>query len=376
MPVAQELNPGILLFNAPSTNTLEEDAIAFYSQEIEENPRNVHALVLRSELYRSLNMKREADADMNEALDRNPFARIYLYRDFREDLFPKKNYQYTHANTNDASGRFDKSIVLKEIYERDIHTLHGNTANENMIAALRAVIVEDYELLSDILENMSVEDQNTALYHDLSGLLHLADGLSADAIQSFSEAIKLNNEMASAYFNRAIVLKGSGYFDEAEADLIKSLHLQPEVAQIYFGKGKLNEMKGNKKEAANYYRTAMEKGVEYHEATANYSSAMKTEGEYAKALNAINDAIRTGPHRKENLYIRAGIYFVHGDYGKAIKDFDEYLSGGHQDNEALFFRGLCKVLSDSQFDGCLDMKESVAQGYERDQVEMIFYMCE
>jgi len=52
--ITAQLDPGIILADPTKVNTLEENAIVHYTRQIEANPDDVHAIMLRSELHRAL----------------------------------------------------------------------------------------------------------------------------------------------------------------------------------------------------------------------------------------------------------------------------------------------------------------------------------
>ena len=91
---SQLVEPGILLYDPDNRNTIDDAAVNFYTKQLQINPDDVRALILRSELYRATNREDLANRDLMSAMDRNPYAKIYLHSDHRKDLFPIKKFAY------------------------------------------------------------------------------------------------------------------------------------------------------------------------------------------------------------------------------------------------------------------------------------------
>lgn len=372
---SQSIEPNILLGNPSERANLEDEAVRFYTIRLDNNPTDVKALMLRSELYRAMNHPTLAENDMRAALSLNPYARIYLHNDYRKQLFPIKKYSYLSDYNINLDHTFEKSFILVELYLELLDHVDKEGSSENLSMALKSLIEKDFDDSALYLDKVQPDVKNTALYNDIKGMLMLERGNAEESIKFFSLAIKQEPNLVTPYHNRAIAYKAMGELENAEKDFISALQINNEVAKIHFGKGKLMELKGDSNSAAYFYKNAIDKSSFYPEASLNYSSLLKSEGEYTKAMIQINKAMDESPDAIENYYVRGGLYFIYGEFDNAIDDFDTYISYNNEDNEALFYRGLSKVMSEELSDGCQDLKESITNGYNHENVKIVLYMC-
>ena len=374
--IAQEVSPGILLTSIGVAASNEEKAVNFYSQAIERNPRDVQALILRSELYRSLGRNHSADQDLRMAMSINPYARIYTNKDYRQSLFESKKYNYIKEPFDYNNADFEKSYLLKEQY---LSLINDNAAldfqESTLNLAIESLINQDFDDTRLFLKQLNLESKATAIYHDMQGVIHLENKEYDKALEHFNQSIELNPDFVIPYHNRAITYKKLGEYDKAELDFYRALELNDSIQQIYFGKAKLMELKGDIRSAKSYYKNASENEF-YPEASVNYAVLLKTSGEYTKAMIEINCLIDDDPYDARNYYVRGGLHFIYGDYEEATDDFNTYLRVHEDDKEALFFRGVSKILMKDKDDGCQDLERSIELGYNKSNTDMIFFMCD
>jgi len=372
--IGQQLEPGILL--ARNTNTIQENAIGFYSGIIERNPRDVKSILLRSELHRSLNNIDAANADVDLAMSINPYSFLYLNKSERKNFFKRRNYSYLENSGMDYGVSFDKSFVLNDEYNRILSTSDISTKAQALLGyVLVAMKLRDYAEADMLLSAMPEEDRKSALYYDIKGVIMLEKGEVATSIDYFNEAISQDGLFTIAYHNRAVANKILKNFEESERDFNTALRQRADLAKIQFSKAKLLEMQGDVDGARYFYETAIDTEEDYAEARLNYSVLLKSSGEYTRALIEINELIKEYPEDVNNYYVRGGLHFIYGEYSKAVKDFDEYLTRNPEDYDVLFYRGLCLVLDGSTERGCADLSASIENGYNNHD-DLYLFMCE
>ena len=86
------------------------------------------------------------------------------------------------------------------------------------------------------------------------------------AIEHYSNAIKLNPQMAEAYYNRGLAYGEKEEFEPAIDDLNKAIELNPEFAEAYFCRGFVYFLKGEVERAIKDYNKAIELDPESAEA--------------------------------------------------------------------------------------------------------------
>lgn len=370
----QDINPGFSLANVVKISTTEMSAIDHYTEILENNPTNVKYLMLRSDMYRSAGMNAEAIQDLQNALSVNPFAEIYTSRAVRRSIYPIKDFDYVESRNLNSDDPFFKSFVLMDQYEKKLEI--ESILDKYEIKSIVSLIDKgDYLEARHLLEGLDTSYYHNELYYDLLGVLEMKESKYESAIMHFDMAIDLDPSFVVPYHNRAVAYKKIGKLDLAEKDFATALKIDSDIAKIYFGKASLMKRKGDKKSAKHYYNQALNRSNYYPEAVSNYSLLLKSIGQYTDALIEMDGAIDDNPDLSSNYYIRAGIHFVFGNYKNAIKDLDKYLEEQTEDEEALFFRGLSKMMLDEPTDGCYDMEKGLELGYQNENNTVYWYMC-
>lgn len=371
----QDINPGISLANVVKISTTEMSAIDHYTGVLENNPTNVKYLMLRSDMYRSAGMSTEAIRDLQTALSINPYAEIYTSRAVRRTMYPIKDFDYIKSKNMESDDPFFKSFVLMEQYKLKLEK--ENILDKYEIKSIVSLIDKgDYMEARHLLEGLDTSYYHNELYYDLLGVLEMKESKFESAIEHFDMAIELDPSFVVPYHNRAVAYKKIGKLDMSEKDFAKALKLNGDIAKIYFGKANLMNLKGDKKNAKHYYNQALNRSNYYPEAVSNYSLLLKSIGQYTDALIEMDSAIDDDPSLSSNYYIRAGIHFVYGNYKNAIQDLDQYLENEPEDEEALFFRGLSKMMLDVPTNGCYDMERGLELGYENENNTIYWHMCD
>ena len=370
----QDVNPGISLANVIKISTTELSAIDHYTDVLERNPTNVKYLMLRSDMYRSANMNMEAIQDLQTALSLNPYAEIYTSRVVRKSIFPIKDFNYVKSKELKYEDPFFKSFVLMNQYEEKLEK--ENMLDKFEIKSIVSLIDKgDYLEARHLLEGLDSSYYHNELYYDLLGVLEMKESDYESAIMHFDMAIKLDPEFVVPYHNRAVAYKKIGQYDKAEKDFATALKINSNIAQIYFSKGNLMDLKGDKKSAKYFYNQALKRSDYYPEAVSNYAGILKSIGLYTDALVEMDKAISNNSSLISNYYVRAGIHFVYGNFKNAVTDLDKYIDSEPEDAEALFFRGLSKMLLEQPQNGCYDMEKGIELGYENENNTIYWYMC-
>lgn len=117
-------------------------------------------------------------------------------------------------------------------------------------------------------------------------------GISGDKIASlkdFNEAIRLNPNLADAYYNRGLIYLDLGKYDEGLADFDEAIRLKPEFSKSYHGKG-----------------------IIYLEI-----------GQLEKALDNLTISIEMLPTYGRSYYYRSFVYNKLGNNKKALEDMKQ-----------------------------------------------------
>ena len=370
----QQLDPGILL--ARNTSTFQENAIQFYSEIIERNPKDVRSIMLRAELHRALNNEEAAIADFNLAMSINPYSYLYLNQKERKNFFTRRNYSYFNPENINFDMNFDKTFILEKTYDKEMIANRFSAKSETLMKyVLIALEMQHFEEAEMLMDAVSEEDKDNALFYDIQGVIAMDKGYVEDGLEYFNKAIEIDPQFTVAYHNRAVAHKLLGNFEASKADFSKALKQRADIAQIQFGKANLLEKMGDLDGARHYYESAIANNEDYVEARLNYSVLLKSIGEYNRALFEINELIDEYPDNIGNYYVRGGLYFIYGEYEKAVKDFNYYLTENPDDADVFFYRGISLVLDGKPDRGCNDISISIEKGYDNFD-DVYLFMCE
>ncbi|MBI4712044.1 MAG: tetratricopeptide repeat protein [Planctomycetes bacterium] len=270
----------------------------------------------------------------------------YVYRD-------KKDY-------NHALDYFSKAIeatpsLAYSYYERAMIPAYSRNKSE--------------EAITD-LENVLKYDPQSYIGYFAKGMLQRRLDQENEAIQSFSEAIKLNPDYALAYYNRGysyILTKGN--YELALADFNKAIELNPSFAEAYIARGGLYDGMNDYERTISDYEKAIainpELSQEYFTGALIHSQSK----DYDPAILYFTKAIEHNPNHILTYYNRGDVYAARREYDKAIADFNKVIDLAPDFAEVYFRRGEVygnikeydKALAD--FSQSIKLKYNVQQSY-------------
>lgn len=164
---------------------------------------------------------------------------------------------------------------------------------------------------------------------------------SDDAIQCYTEAIRLQPDYVDAYHNRGLALYDSGKLEEAIRDYDETIRLKPDYASAYNKRGVAREAQGDVDGAIRDYSLAIQhvyKGEE-HLPYNNRGNLFYNKGDFEKAIRDFNEAIRHRPDYSNAYFNRGLAHKAMGDLDNAIKDYDQALRLKPQDANSYWARG-------------------------------------
>jgi len=86
---------------------------------------------------------------------------------------------------------------------------------------------------------------------------------------------------------------------------------------------------------------------------------LKALGHYNEGLIRSNKLIKN-EESIEEIFLEANIQFVYGEYEKAIDGYNNFLQDYPLDTDALYNKGLSKILLRKTTDGCTDIEQSLS----------------
>ena len=159
--------------------------------------------------------------------------------------------------------------------------------------------------------------------HFDSGMAFLERQEYVKAINDFTEAIRLDPNVAIIYFNRGNAYYDQGNLDKASSDYNEAIRLNPNFARAYVGRGDVIREQGNLDKAISDYNEAIRLEPNYVPAYDGRGRAYGSSGNYDKAISDFTEAIRLDPNLAPAYCSRGYAYDMHGNFEKAISDYNE-----------------------------------------------------
>ncbi len=141
-------------------------------------------------------------------------------------------------------------------------------------------------------------------------LFHAANflcGLSKyqNALENYTQAIKLQQDYAMAYNNRGVILNALGRHQEALDDCNQAIKLQQDYAMAYNNRGVILNALGRHQEALDDCNQAIKLQQDYAMAYNNRGVILNALGRHQEALVDCNQAIKLQPDLTEAYYNRS-----------------------------------------------------------------------
>jgi tetratricopeptide (TPR) repeat protein len=145
------------------------------------------------------------------------------------------------------------------------------------------------------------------------------------AIEDLTQAIRLDPNSSVAYVERGRAYSDKGDYDRAIADYNQALRINPDLAVAYNNRGNAYYNKGDYDRAIADYTQALRINPNYSNAYISRGNAYYNKRDYDRAIADYNQALRVDPN-SANAYIgRGNAYYVKRDYDRAIADYEAAL---------------------------------------------------
>jgi tetratricopeptide (TPR) repeat protein len=191
-----------------------------------------------------------------------------------------------------------------------------------------------------------------------------------DAIEEFSEAVKLNDQLGDAYFRRGICWYYKEEYPMAQADFedaAATTERERDRTRPLTWKGMSLVRQGQVRDAVNVYSEALRYDSAYAPAHVNRGLAYLSLKEYPKAIADFDQAIRSTP-KDASLYFKRGLAQAGaGDWAAAVKSYSESIRINPQYTDAYTNRSLAyrrigdTAKSQADADRALQLKTDAAR---------------
>jgi len=247
--------------------------------------------------------------------------------------------------------RYRASAIHVEKATRDSVTrlmVRNNKETQNMIAALTKQKTTLQTAKYAVNEKVTPKTAGTFLDR---GILFASRGDYEIAIADFTDALKLNPNMGTAYILRGrawfasasnVISIGSNFsgigtlstdgkatsnqvhaFDMAIADFTAALKLDPNNSKTYLECGDVYTDKGDTDRGIANYNQAIKLNPNYSEAYISRGIAYYIKGEYDRAIADYTQSIKLNPNESMAYNDRGNAYFIKGEYDRALTDYTQ-----------------------------------------------------
>lgn len=350
-------------------NNNAEEALEYLNKELEENPDNGYALAW-------IAVVRNYQEEYGRALTAADLAIKHIPRKDKE----YKAFAYiVRAEVYVGLGENEKAFA-------DFTSAVKETPDDANVYEKRADLyyyMEKYDLADkDYQKIISIDPGNVMGYMGI-GRNANAEKRYEDAIEQFSYVTKLASDYSSGYSFRAESLIGLKKYDEAIDDIIHALDIDydnkafylmqdvadsamvPLVAKLkiqstknpnndywLYCLGAVYENKGAYKKAITYYTDCQKKNPS-SVTSCRISNCYSEIGNYASALQHIDNAIALDSTDYDNVMAKADILYESGDAKAAILELGKYVAHYPEFYGGYYRRGWYKDNS-SDVDGAIE----------------------
>jgi tetratricopeptide (TPR) repeat protein len=169
-----------------------------------------------------------------------------------------------------------------------------------------------------------VPARNAQSYFD-SGEIFCSRGDYITAIEEYTQAIRLDPNMAVAYGNRGYAYIMKGDYDRGIADSTQAIRLNPNDAGAYGNRGWAYIEKGDYDRAIADYTQAIRLDPNMAGAYGNRGRAYIKKGDYDQGIADSTQAIRLNLNDASAYNNRGNAYYYKKDYNRAIADYEAAL---------------------------------------------------
>jgi tetratricopeptide (TPR) repeat protein len=309
-------------------------AVGPLTKTIEAQPENNEAYRLRGQANAGLLKVEAAIRDLQQAISLNP-ADYESYFTLGIISLRAENYEQAVAAIGKAietytpkPGQEDLPFLQGYLTRASMFLELGKATKDNEAArkaAYQGAIDEADTLLAQLdPNNPALAGARAAALHS-RGIGERMLGQLGRAIQTFSEAIQLNPEMAEAYYRRGICFHLIGEDRMAISDFAESAHINYSDPRANLWEGYTYAKLGEYHEALRAYGNAIAASDRYAPAYMNRALAYMALGENEKAVEDLDEAIRLEPANADFYFKRGVAYERLGNNEKADVSFSSAL---------------------------------------------------
>jgi len=166
---------------------------------------------------------------------------------------------------------------------------------------------------------------NNPVAHNNLGFALGSTGRTAQALEHFTEALRLNPDLPDAHNNLGFAMYSSGKSAEAIEHFHHALRIKPDFSKAHYNLALALANLGRATEAIQHYKEVLRLHPDYAEAHSNLGSALASLGKTEEAIEHYQEALRLDPDRAEVHYNLGNVVAAEGRTSEAIEHYREAL---------------------------------------------------
>ena len=277
-----------------------------------------------------------------------------------EDFFGISDESIKTLESEEYLACFERTMPILSDYANPLFGITLSAELQKKAKQFEIITSDSHEQKIKTLTNSLKEEKSAALFYE-RGMTYFKMFKFSEAIDDFTQAIKLDHYMDEAYFGRGLAYGRVRMFDEsfadldifikrnprnsvaytkrgvrriwagsyqlAEQDLKMAISLDPTNAEAHDDLGVMEARKENFKKAQKHFENVVKLDPTYSKGFHNLAMSQYILGNYANSLVNINKAIELMPNDKNSLLLKGEILLKLGKSkeAEAILERAEFL---------------------------------------------------
>jgi tetratricopeptide (TPR) repeat protein len=222
--------------------------------------------------------------------------------------------------------------------------------------------VRTWENSFTLWQNALHATTNNGLAHYNVGLQLAKQGKTAEAIEHYTEAVRIIPDMDEAHDNLANLLAREGRNDEALYHYRELQKLKPNSDMVYYNLGILYLRLGKTPEALDSYSRAVQMNPRNWRAHQSLGTLLIQQGRFSDGIGHLEEALRLEPNSPERRVAIANLLAEHGMRAEAIRHYTEALKLKPNDAEVHNSLGLALARDGKIAEAIEHFKEALRLG--------------
>jgi Flp pilus assembly protein TadD len=222
---------------------------------------------------------------------------------------------------SDSREKAHGEMIRKNLEKQKSQGLGNKEPTEPNYLDLAKELIKNrhYEVALVQLQKALDENQKTPEVHHMMGICHRELEDYEKAIESFSRAIRMDEDFSFAYDGQGTTYALMGHTEKARRLFLKAVSLNPARADFYNNLGFLEMGSGAYDKAERYFRRSLAINPDFRRASNNLTICLGLSGRDSEAME-----ILAGNHPRPVALRNMGvIYHMKGDQEKALAMFKE-----------------------------------------------------